>query len=272
MSADFLKSQTGVLLGGKPSGLPLLRDVASNHTNPPDAFDARTKWGKGCPSVAEIRDQGACGGSWAFGAVEAMTDRLCIHSNGSVQAHIAAEDVLSCCGFHCGNGCEGGFPSAAWRFLQTEGAVTGGQFASHEGCMPYPMDHCSHTGRPHSDEGGDYPPCHPALTPQCQQECAQGYNVSYHDDKHHTGEPYILSGVSDIEKDIMLHGPVQAMFLVFEDLLTYKSGVYHHVTGDPLGAHAAKLLGWGVDATAGPYWIVANSWNTVRLPRLPCHV
>lgn len=42
------------------------------------------------------------------------------------------------------------------------------------------------------------------------------------------------------------------------------SGVYQHVSGDELGGHAVKLIGWGVDKTTGtdvPYWIVANSWN-----------
>ena len=39
----------------------------------------------------------------AFGAVEAMSDRVCIASNGTVQAHISAEDLLSCC-HRCGLG------------------------------------------------------------------------------------------------------------------------------------------------------------------------
>jgi len=45
--------------------------------------------------------------------------------------------------------------------------------------------------------------------------------------------------------------------------MSYKSGVYTHVTGDALGGHAIKVVGWGVteDAKKTPYWIVANSWN-----------
>lgn len=39
----------------------------------------------------------------AFGAVEAMTDRICIMSNGKLTPHISAEDLLSCCG-SCGMG------------------------------------------------------------------------------------------------------------------------------------------------------------------------
>ena len=47
----------------------------------PASFDARTVW-PDCPSLREIRDQGGCGSCWAFGAVTAMSDRICIHSQG----------------------------------------------------------------------------------------------------------------------------------------------------------------------------------------------
>lgn len=41
----------------------------------PQNFDARTNW-PNCPTIQEIRDQGSCGSCWAFGAVEAMSDRV----------------------------------------------------------------------------------------------------------------------------------------------------------------------------------------------------
>lgn len=41
----------------------------------PDNFDAREQW-PNCPTISEIRDQGSCGSCWAFGAVEAMSDRV----------------------------------------------------------------------------------------------------------------------------------------------------------------------------------------------------
>lgn len=39
------------------------------------------------------------------------------------------------------------------------------------------------------------------------------------------------------------------------------TGVYHHVTGEALGGHAVRMLGWGVE-NGTPYWLIANSWNT----------
>ena len=39
----------------------------------------------------------------AFGAVESMSDRICIHSSGKKNAHISSEDLLTCCS-ECGMG------------------------------------------------------------------------------------------------------------------------------------------------------------------------
>ena len=38
-----------------------------------------------------------CGSCWAFGAVTAMSDRICIHSKGERHAHVSSENLLSCC-------------------------------------------------------------------------------------------------------------------------------------------------------------------------------
>jgi len=58
----------------------------------------------------------------------------------------------------------------------------------------------------------------------------------------------------------MTNGPVEASFTVYEDFLSYKSGVYKHVTGAEEGGHAIKILGWGTE-NGEDYWLVANSWN-----------
>lgn len=39
----------------------------------------------------------------AFGAAEAISDRVCIHSNGKVNVEISSEDLLTCCE-SCGMG------------------------------------------------------------------------------------------------------------------------------------------------------------------------
>ena len=248
-----IKGQMGVL-PNSPVKLPPTDIEAASSI--PDSFDAREQWGSMCPSTKEVRDQAACGSCWAFGAVEAMTDRICIASKGANQVHISAEDLMSCCGFSCGSGCEGGYPEAAWQFWKRSGLVTGGNYNTMQGCSPYTIPNCDH----HCT--GKYQPCGATVpTPSCKRSCLSGYNKTYTQDKHFGASAYsVPSNVAKIQTEIMTNGPVEAAFSVYEDFLTYKSGVYAHQSGQLLGGHAIKILGWGVDNGVN-YWIVANSWN-----------
>jgi len=60
--------------------------------------------------------------------------------------------------------------------------------------------------------------------------------------------------------EIFQNGPVETAFTVYSDFVTYKSGVYRHTTGSPLGGHAVRIVGWGV-LNGEKYWKIANSWN-----------
>ncbi|XP_038052067.1 cathepsin B-like [Patiria miniata] len=219
----------------------------------PDSFDCRDKW-TGCPSLNEIRDQGACGSCWAFGAVEAMTDRLCIMLG--LHYHISAENLATCCE-SCGDGCNGGYPGAAWEYFRKTGIVTGGQYNSSQGCQPYKIPACDHhvVGKLKPCKGDD-------PTPSCSKTCIPGYKTSYPDDLHYGRNSYsIPNNVTEIQAEIMTFGSVEAAFSVYADFPSYKSGVYKHETGELLGGHAVKILGWGVE-NGVDYWLVANSWNS----------
>ncbi|EER13594.1 cysteine protease Cys2, putative [Perkinsus marinus ATCC 50983] len=58
----------------------------------------------------------------------------------------------------------------------------------------------------------------------------------------------------------MTNGPTSAAFSVYEDFLSYKSGVYKHTSGGFLGGHAVEIIGWGTEKGVD-YWLVMNSWN-----------
>ena len=64
----------------------------------------------------------------------------------------------------------------------------------------------------------------------------------------------------EIKSEIYTHGSVEAAFSVYEDFLSYKTGVYRHVKGSMLGGHAVKMIGWGVE-NGTKYWLIVNSWN-----------
>ena len=55
---------------------------------------------------------------------------------------------------------------------------------------------------------------------------------------------------------------MEGAFTVYEDFLTYKSGIYVHKTGDVHGEHAIKIIGYGVE-NGQKYWLCANSWNDI---------
>lgn len=252
---QYIKGLMGTRLTGSPIELPVA-DIEVGAV--PTSFDSRQQWGSICPSTNEIRDQADCGSCWAFGAVEAMTDRYCIASKGAKSPHFSAQDLLSCCGFSCGDGCNGGYPQAAWQWFKTTGCVTGGNYDSNEGCEPYSLANCDH----HTT--GQYQPCPSTIapTPSCKKSCIPAYtNATYAKDKNFGASAYAVpASVDKIATEIMTNGPVEGSFTVFEDFLSYKSGVYQHTSGQELGGHAIKILGWGVLSNVD-YWIVANSWN-----------
>jgi len=222
----------------------------------PDQFDSRDNWPQ-CPTLKEVRDQSNCGSCWAFGAAEAMSDRACIASLSKDKPHISSDDLLSCCS-SCGFGCDGGDPRAAWEYWVSNGLVTGGTYTTHDGCKPYPFAPCDH------HINGTLKPCSHDLepTPQCKKQCQSSYTVPYTQDKHFGKRAYTISSdVKEIQKEIMTNGPVEVAFSVYEDFLSYKTGVYKHHAGSALGGHAVKMIGWGVD-NGTPYWLVVNSWNT----------
>ncbi|KHJ83587.1 hypothetical protein OESDEN_16713 [Oesophagostomum dentatum] len=69
----------------------------------PTSFDARVKW-PACTSIKTIRDQSACGSCWAVSGASAMSDRLCVQSNGKIKKFVSDADILACCGSFCGYG------------------------------------------------------------------------------------------------------------------------------------------------------------------------
>jgi len=250
--------QVARLCGAKKSGRKLLPVQTAIAASIPDAFDARTAW-PSCKTIGEIRDQSDCGSCWAFGAVEAASDRVCIATNGTQQLHLSAEDLVSCCGFQCGDGCNGGYPEGAWSWFTTDGVATGGNYNDFSWCRAYSLAPCDH----HTT--GQYGPCPSGIqpTPSCQKSCdsQSTYGTKYSSDKHKFASSYsVSSDPRAIQTEIMTNGPVEAAFDVYADFEAYKGGVYQHTTGQYLGGHAIKILGWGVD-NGTPYWLVANSWN-----------
>lgn len=233
------------LLGVKPSpkgaleGIPIV--THKQGIDLPDHFDARNAWGQ-CSTIGRILDQGHCGSCWAFAAVESLSDRFCIHLG--INVSLSVNDLLACCGFLCGNGCDGGYPISAWRYFVHHGVVT-------DECDPY-----------FDNSGCSHPGCEPAYpTPRCERKCVKG-NLVWRKSKHFGVNSYrISSDPYSIMAEVYKNGPVEVSFTVYEDFAHYKSGVYKHTYGEALGGHAVKLIGWGTSEDGDDYWVLANQWN-----------
>merc|ERR1712072_66222 len=182
-------------------------------------------------------------------------DRACIATGKAIR--YSPEDT----GFNsnAGMGCNGG--NSAWTWFKNVGVVTGGDYTdigAGDTCLPYSLAPCAH----HVPASAEYPACpsdeYP--TPSLSKCSESGYGKAYKDDKIKATGSYSLSGIQNIQADMVQYGSATAAFTVYADFPTYKSGVYKHTSGSQLGGHAVKLLGWGSE-NGEDYWLVANSWN-----------
>jgi len=197
----------------------------------PDRFDARTQW----PScVHGVLDQGDCGSCWAFGSTESLSDRFCIKSNTSVNVMLSVEELVSCNDEGI-EACRGGDPLTAYMYTSEWGLPI-------DSCFPYT-----------AGANGTVPACRSSCVNQSQPY--QSYYSQLSTIRWHLTEDGIQSAVfSD--------GPVVACFSVYEDFFHYSSGVYVYASGDYVGGHCVKIVGWGIDSQSGmDYWIVQNSWG-----------
>jgi cathepsin B len=253
MTMEDVKGLLGAYKGGVE--LPFVEHTPEQIAATPEDYDTRDQWKAKCPSTDVIRDQANCGSCWAFGAVEAMTDRRCIWKQGAEDIPLSAADMLSCCGFWCGSGCQGGTLSGAWTYWVNHGLVSGGLYDDKTTCYPYQLPSCDH----HLNDTKN--PC-PAVvpTPACVEKCVNGKDFA--SDKHYGAKAYAVKDNEEaVRTEIYTNGPIEGAFDVYEDFLSYKSGVYRQTWGEYLGGHAIKILGFGVEKDGTKYWTVANSWN-----------
>jgi cathepsin B len=211
----------------------------------PASYDPRESR-KAC--TGPVLDQGFCGSCWAFGATEAISDRLCMSKgDGASYVQLAPLDLTACDSglFKMESGCQGGQLSGAWSYAKKTGLV-------EESCYPYLKS-----------EGGPVPTCEPTEQP-CLPEskfiktpkCA----VSDTCTKHKLSTTYSVE-VSQLKAELVNKGPVESAFTVYDDFPNYKSGVYKRTSRSQLGGHAIKIIGYGTE-DGQDYWLVQNSWTT----------
>jgi cathepsin B len=192
--------------------------------------------------IGKIVNQGKCGSCWAVSAVESMADRLCIrksqHNSFTTAPRriaLSSLDVIACDKLceglvKCCRGCTGGYPKLAFTFFEHTGVVS-------EMCMPYNLSRsllCP--------------------LPRCQKP------IDDHIFKAKNTKQ-ILGGAPAMRHEITTNGPVSATFTVYEDFMTYSSGIYKYSgVGKRLGLHAVKVVGFGI-SNGTMFWSCQNSWG-----------
>ena len=212
------------MMGGKlryTSQFPSFKlNALAQYLTVPETFT----W-EGNQCVGAIRNQGDCGSCWAFGAVEAFSDRVCLGTDATANVPLSPQWLVSC--DTTNDGCGGGYLDLVWQYINENGipAETSDPYASGE-----------------NDESG-----------KCPSSTA---NWAF----YKSTTPTAYFGIDNIQAGL-LTGPLETCFEVYKDFMSYTSGIYVHKTGDFLGGHCVKLLGWG-NQNGTNYWIVANSWGT----------
>ncbi len=192
----------------------------------PASIDWRNKDGRNY--VSPVLNQAYCGSCVAFAAVGTFETQLNIARKTSVSAWALSAQHLFACG---GGGCEKGWTlSAAGDFLKTKGIPD-------EACFPYKS----------GSTGKDY---------KCTESCGNAASRVVKATNFST-PTYFFVNASAL-KTALQKGPLMVGMSVYEDFLSYKTGVYKHVTGKALGGHAVTLVGYDDSKSA---WIARNSWG-----------
>jgi cathepsin C len=206
-----------------------------------DISDVPKQWdwrnAAGQDFVGEAINQGNCGSCYSVAVAEMITARLKIvsakHHQKTDTPKISPDRVIKCAMY--AQGCQGGFPFLASKFLQDFGAVSEDQQeydASDGQCKDIPDDQMA------------------------------SRNVGY----KYVGGYYGACGEKAMMRELFDHGPFVVGFEVGLGFHSYSDGVFQALGKLPEKNHfervnhAVLIVGYGTDGDT-PYWLVKNSWG-----------
>jgi len=190
----------------------------------PDSVDWRTKKGV----VTKVKNQGQCGGCWAFSSTESLESHLAI-ATGQPAPVLSVQQILDCtpnpqqCGGH--GGCEGATQPLAFNYTSTIGLATEYDYPYEE-----QTDSCRDSHM------------HPVAINQGYVELATNDYTA------------LITAVAT-------KGPVSISIAASSfSFQMYGGGVGGCGKGDYDMDHAVQLVGYGTD-NGKDYWLVRNSWG-----------
>lgn len=171
-----------------------------------------------------------------------MSDRIKIKRKAAwPDINIAPQVLISC--ESPDNGCHGGNPISAWKYIKDNGI-------SDETCAIYQAG--GH------DNGVD---CSPIL--QCRN--CNPHEPCFIPDEYYKYTVDRYGGVYGefaIMEEVYNNGPVACGIAATEELeQDYTGGIFWDKTGAMQTNHDVSIVGWGVE-NGIKYWIIRNSWGT----------
>jgi len=174
--------------------------------------------------VTPIRNQGQCGSCWAFSATETISSYFALATNAQAEL-LSVEQIVDCDTAGQDQGCNGGFPSGAYSYVQSAGGIE------------------TETAYPYTAEGGQSGSCN-------FQQSSVVATV--------TGSSSI-SGETGIYQQLSTGGPV-SVCVDASQWSSYQGGVLTSCTNNV--DHCVQATGYANYNSANAYWIVRNSWGT----------
>lgn len=190
----------------------------------PESFDWRDKDGQDW--MTPVKDQGVCGGCWAFAVVGTVESQYNIFTNdATLDLDLSEQYLVSDCCVSCGD-CDGGHPSTALAFVRDEGITD-------EDCFPYTATDCP-----------------------CENKCVDWNDRLYTIDD----AGYVPSDIATIKEYLIDKGPLSTSMGTGVDFGAYfdPNGIYR-CSSDTGTNHAVVIVGYD---EAENCWIVKNSWGT----------
>jgi C1A family cysteine protease len=179
--------------------------------------------------VGKVLDQGQCGSCVAFGSVATLETQYRINSGLTWLAPSFSPQQL----FNCGGGaCDSGwYAQSAADTLVNKGIVD-------SACSPYV-----------SGVTGKDVQCR-SIT--CNNQVARTYKITGYD------RPSSYGGTASAVKEALKRGPLVTNMTVYNDFMTYTSGIYKSVSNEVAGGHVVSLVGFN---DLERYWVIRNSWG-----------
>jgi C1A family cysteine protease len=175
-------------------------------------------------AVTGVKNQGRCGGCWAFSATGSVEGVFAINT-GELH-NISEQQLIDCSAKEGNNGCHGGLMDQAFEYIIDNKGL------------------CSEE---------EYP--YVGMTDQCNITCKNVVKISNYSDVTTNNEFALKKAVSQQPVSVAIQANTQS----FQH---YSGGVYSDVNCGTKLDHGVLVVGYGTDHFKGmDYWIVKNSWG-----------